>query len=329
MSRMHRQPVGASRPVFRAAYSLLLTPYFRRRRGSTLLVTLLVTTALLAVAVNLATVVTLGLQRSSLSAATLPLLYQAESGAERALFRVRQLKILPAELNLGANCDCGGGLCPPIAGCSVSAAFPTAPDLAFYPLRKDQSVRVDLLDATPNVPECSFDAGTEVSRAACVDELKISCQDADGLSPLGTLALTYTKVADISSGWGGGLEDSTRQRVVSFGSLPAYECPLSGQTFSFTGDPPGNLLGSASYVVNIRAVTSDVNIKYVRAYSGGKQRGLTGRVRIISTVTTPFQQQQVQVETASRAATSGLLDYVLFSECGIDKTVPTPGHVCP
>lgn len=314
----------------RTPYSLLPAPCSPRgRRGSTLLVTLLITTALLAVAVNLATVVTQSLQRSSLSVTTLPLLYQAESGAERALFRVRQLKVTPGELNMGFNCDCGG-LCVAIGGCMVSAAFPTTPDLAWYPLRQNQSAQLDLLDSTPTTRECSFDVGPGVSPAACVDQLKISCQDADGVGPFGTLAITYTNVADTSSGWGGGIEGSTRQRVVSFGSPEVFNCPASSYgTFSFTGDPAGALVGSASYLVKIRAVRSDVNIKSVRAYYGATQRGLASRVRLTSTVVTPLQQQQVQLVTSSRAATSGLLDYVLYSECGIDKTVPTPDHACP
>lgn len=302
----------------------------RRRRGSALLLTLLVTATLLAVAVNLATVVTAGIHRSTLSVQALPIFYRAESGAERALYRLRQLKLAPGELNLETRCNCGGQ-CPPIPGCAVSASFPTTPDLAFS-LKRDQSVEIDVLDLTPDPqPGCSFDDRVGgLSEAACVDRLKISCQDADGDSPLGALAITYSRVADKYSGWGAALEGSTRQHVFSSGIPPEFNCPSAPREYTFTGNPPGDLVQSSSYVVRLRALKSDVHVASVKAYDGeATQRGLAGRVRITASASTDVQQQQVQVDTASRAPISGLLDHVLFSECGIDKTVPTPAHRCP
>lgn len=289
-------------------------------KGSELLLTLLVTAAALAAVLNLSTVIITGLSGSTLSASSVKLYYQAESGIERALYRVRQLKVPPSELGMGtgSNCDCGGA-CAAISGCAVTEHYPTSPVLAFQPLAQDQSVQVDLFDtdvtAHPNDGNCSFDAVTgSVSPAACLDNLTVACSDVGGV-PLGSLVVTVTRVGDTTV-WGGMQGTSVQYVITCAGSR---DIPLQP---------------SASYVVKLRAVNSAIDVTTVRAtYLGlANQAVIASRLELTSLVGNFFSSQEIKVALPNRPAVSGIFDAVLYSECGINKKTPLalPGdQSCP
>jgi len=294
---------------------------------------------MLAVSVNLATIIIFGLGGASASARGMDVFYKAESGMERVLYRIRQLKVPVPELGMGTDCNCGGLCLPAISGCTVTDAYYSSsssdvPYLAFVPLAQDQSVQIDLLDTDltdKNSPgNCSYDNQVgSLSTAACISELRINCKDADGASPLGGLVVTYTKVADPINGWGL-TEGLTKQSVFQYSSSPVlYNCPGSSSlTFSFTGSPPGDLNPANSYVVKLRAVKSDVNVNSVKAYDGVVERSLSNSLELTASAGNFLTRQQIKVGLSNQTSAAGLYDYVLYSECGIDKSFP-PLHTCP
>ena len=283
----------------------------KSRRGSELLLTLLITTAALAAALNLAIAVLAGLGGATLSASSQRLYYVAESGVERALYRTRKLRIPPPELGMGVgtNCDCGGS-CPAIAGCELTDVYPTSPTLTFVPLEQDQSEQVDIFDTQTTLPgRCASDTVSgSLSTAACVDELEINCRDASGTNPQGSVVVTVTKVGD-GNVWGG-MQGTTLQQV--------YDCPLNSTSAnSFSGLNTG-----ASYVVKLRAIRSDVNISAFRARNSNVTQPVASRVELTGRAGNFISSQEIKVSVPNRPAVLGLLDQVIYSECGINKKNP-------
>lgn len=281
-----------------------------RRRGSALLLALLITSVTLAVTINVAAIINVGLGGATASRDAVAVFYRAESGLERALFRVRHLKIPAGSLNMGTECDtdlfCGldsfGQPIDCIPSCSVSPTY--KPGLLSKPLtlKQDQTLEVDLLDTA---------SGANV--AAGVDTLQVRCVDLLG-APAGSIVVTATQVA---AGTWGVTVGAVQQQI--------YQCPLSSpDTWSFPGL---GLQTGNSYLIKIRAVRSDVRIDFVKALGPGGEKALSDRLELTSTAGTFLARQQLTAAMPGRVHLSGLFDYVLYSECGIFKAVA--GQPCP
>ena len=294
----------------KSCFMLHTACFGQARRGSALLLSLLIASLALAVSLNLAAIINLGISGSTVSKNALPLFYRAESGMERALYRVRQLKIPASELGMdtgcSANLNCGGGGdCIP--GCQVTVAFTRNAssgllDRAFT-LKQDQSLEIDLLDTDT--------AGVV---AAGVDQLQVVCHDAAANPPTGSLVVTATVVAG-TAGWGVPEEAAVTQEVFA-------PCSTTANVDSvYTTGPGLGLSSSNSYIVNIRAVKSDILIKSVKAFggAGATERPLSDRLELTSSGEGLTARQQMTVVLPGRVHASGLFDYALYSECGITK----------
>src|SRR3989344_1259846 len=161
------------------------------RRGSVLLYALLIVGTSLAAVVSFSSIIILGLNRSTVSFMSLQKFYQAESGVERALFRIRQLKMLPGELGMTSDC---GLAWQATVNCNVQANYATTQNLTFPRVKKDESVEVALLDTSGDKVDCTGDSATGVSWAACVASLRVTCRDYDRVAPTGSLVVSIIKV---------------------------------------------------------------------------------------------------------------------------------------
>ncbi|MDD5109688.1 MAG: hypothetical protein PHI63_00555 [Patescibacteria group bacterium] len=289
--------------------------------------TLMITSLTLAIAINLAAMIITGIRISGVSSITLTKFYRAESGMERALFKMRRLELQPAELGMSSGCKTGLTVNAPtsdtsysvsnsLSGCSVVSEYPTTGvtegQPKFMPLLQEQSAQVDIIDLD-ELHDCGGGATTALGTASCVDNVRIRCDSIPGYS-LGSLAVSYWQIAN-QSGWGPQVDTQA----------PVQQARTCGSTFSITLDP------SSSYVVKLRAVRAPVNVTWVRAYRGSTPMALSSRLKLTGEARDFFSTQRVMVLLPGRAPTSGLADYVLYSECGINKKTPLVAgdQTCP
>lgn len=281
-----------------------------RRRGSVLLLSLMIMAVTLAVSLNLVVLINLGIGTSTVSKNALAVFYRAESGLERAMYRVRQLKVLPNDLHMGTdtNCDCGTQ-CPAIEGCSVLATYQKRLAQAIT-LKQDQSLEIDLIKTD----------GVGVN--AGVDMLKIVWADVGG-SPTGALVVTATLVA-ATNGWGVQEGQVTQEVAITPPFFNSKQC--AGSSYCL------NLSPNNSYIVNIRAVKSDVTINGVWALSnpGFSEKSLFDRLELTASAGNFISRQQLTVAMPGRVHASGLFPYVLYSECSLDKfPAGSSANSCP
>lgn len=280
-----------------------------RRRGSVLLLSLMIMAVTLAVSINLVVLINTGIGTSTVSKNALAVFYRAESGLERAMYRVRQLKVLPNDLGMetGTDCNCGG-LCTltAIEGCAVSAVYQQGLAQAIT-LKQDQSLEIDLIATAGSNPP------------AGVGRLQIFWADVLPSPPAGAIVVTATLVAGTADGWG-----------VQEGQVTQEVDTTPGAYNSGVGL---NLSASNSYIVNIRAVKSDVKITGVRAMvssSSGVEINLFDHLELTASAGNYISRQQLTLAMPGRVHASGLFGYVLYSECSLDKfPAGSSANSCP
>lgn len=281
------------------------TIFQQEKRGSAILLTLVITMIVLTTAIVLSSIILSSLRRSQLQGNAYVAYYGAESMIEKILYDLRRANVEPNDIKTNlesTNCenayklsqissslDCGGDL-----DYEQSALFPT--------IEHDKSMQVKLIDSL---------GGT----GADVDYVEVRCKDRDGVTD-GWAEVTLYEIYGAS--WVPMVNENLRKYGV---------CPSS--LFSTASIPFSSLDQTKSYLVNVKALYDDITIVTVLAKKGGSNGtikplgeyfNLTAHVDY-SNIT----RQEIQVQVYGFSTVSSLFDYVLYSETTLTKTVEPAG----
>jgi len=264
---------------------------YKEKKGSVLVLSVVITMVVLATAIVLGTVIISSLKRAQLQSSSYYSYYAAESMMEKALYLLRKEKRTPAEIEAEVN-DCGDfpGLASAVDNCATDVEYDTS--VVFSTIPQNTSVQMKLID---------FEGG---GTNAGVQRLVISCVDASWLE------VTETVIAD-ASGWGVDVDVDEPEKTL-------FSCAASG-------NPSITLDMNKSYDITIKALYDDANSVSVYAFDSAVGGNLVPLGNYF-TVTTGanhsiFSRQTISVRVPGVSTISNLFDYVVYSERVIVKDI--------
>ncbi len=289
----------------------------KEKKGSVLLLTLVITMIVVTTAVVLSTLIVSSIKRSQIEATSFYAYYSAESMIERSLYDLRRERKIPYELTQspsvlrGAPTDCStlfpGG--DASSKCSGSVSYKTSN--TFLNIKKNQKVRVRVIDKASSGENVAAGAG----------ELKIRCKSIAG--GLWVEITSYSLYKGTAFGTDTGLDknlDTIKQINSSCTTGLAYT------EFSFDLQP------TESYIIEVKALNQDASSIYLSLVddaTGDPTPGFGDFFDVSATANNSiFSGQTIRVEVPGTAMASGAGDYVIFSESAIAKTVTCTGGNC-
>ena len=273
-----------------------------RRRGSVLLLALLVMSGVLIVGASLGTISILNLRQARVIDDAVIAFAAAESGAEQTLYQIRRVGAGSAALNASPDHDdslVDSGV-PMGNGARWSRSLESTETTIFASIPKDRSYEVVLWDPeTPSTP-----AGVE-SLTFAWDDL---CGGTSGLEVLAT-------------GWDPAASGGFSPSVAFHGDSPAL-------TFLHV-DPQvvdADFMPNKAYRVRLRAKTCDIFNLAITAYSAdtpsaGVQVPIPSRLAVESVGTYATARQAMELRLPRLQPLSGAFDFVIFSQCSLLKGV--------
>jgi hypothetical protein len=272
-----------------------------QKRGSVLLLSLLVMSGVLIVGASLGTISVLNLRQSRVIDDAVIAFAAAESGAEQTLYQIRRVGATSATLNANPDHDdslIASGV-PMGYGARWSRSLQSTETTIFAAIPKDRSYEVVLWDPeTPSNP-----AGAE-SLSFAWDDL---CGGTSGLEVLAT-------------GWDPGASGGFNPSVAFHGDSPAL-------TFLHI-DPrviDNDFQAAKAYRVRLRAKNCDIFNLAITAYSadnaGGTQVPIPSRLAVESVGTYATARQAMELKLPRLQPLSGAFDFVIFSQCSLLKGV--------
>ncbi len=289
----------------------------KEKKGSVLLLTLVITMIVVTTAVVLSTLIISSIKRSQIEATSFSAYYSAESMIERSLYDIRRERKIPYELTQspsvlrGAPTDCStlfpGG--DASSKCSGSVSYKTCVSLAN--IKKNQKVRVRVIDTSQSDKQ---------DTAAGADKLNIKCSGVTSSLWLETTSYSLFKGSAFGPATGPDTNLDTAKQIIS-------SCP------SFFSSPIGfNLDPSQSYIIEIKALNDDASYIILTlndASTGDPTPGFGDFFEVSATASNSiFSGQTIRVEVPGTGMASGAGDYVIFSESAIAKTVTCSGGNC-
>lgn len=271
------------------------------RRGSVLLLALLVMSGVLIVGASLGTISILNLRQARVIDDAVIAFAAAESGAEQTLYQLRRVGASSAALNASPDHDdslVDSGV-PMSNGSRWSRVLESTETTLFASIPKDRSYEVVLWD-----PESPADP-------AGVDSLTFSWDDVCG----GTSGLEV-----LATGWDPAASGGFNPSVAFHGDSPAL---------TFLRIEPrvidNDFMPSKAYRVRLRAKTCDIFNLAITAYSadnaGGTQMPIPSRLAVESVGTFGTARQALELRLPRLQPLSGAFDFVIFSQCSLLKGV--------
>lgn len=263
-----------------------------RPKGTILLISVLIVTAILGVALNFGIIIISAIQRARLTGQALMAYYVAESGIEKGLFEIRTNQTLISS----GSCDLPASI-PSGFSCVREVVYPDSID--FSDISQDQSIQLTLVDVG---------GGT----AANIESLKIKCSPASTPNPL-QLELTLIPLFNYQPD---PVARPTIKRMRSCSGL---------NTIIILNEP----LATESYIFRIKALSGSAKDIAVTAYQRDDLAGAVVKIAttVKLTLTAKFKSasQKITAELPLNPKTAfGYFDYVLFSEENLDKDQPAP-----
>ncbi len=259
-----------------------------RRRGTVLLLALLILSSIVMASMGLSTLIMNSLQQTRIIDASTIAYYAAESAVEDGLYVLRREDAKPpavkdAPVTLSNQ-----------ASWTRDVAY-TEPQIKTH-LAKDSTFELDLFD-----PDAETQAYADNITQVTVDWSTATCTV--GSCP----KLSYNLVH-----WDAGLTQ-WQAGMVESGRL------VSGEQVAIDLSP-----GTASrlYKLRLRAEEQPVDDVLITAYSGNTPVDIPGRVRIDADGSFGGTQQHLTVRLPRRTPLSGLYDFAVFSECSLVKGYP-------
>lgn len=275
--------------------------YADRRRGSVLLMALLVMSGVLIVGASLGTISLLNLRQARVIDDSVTAFGAAESGAEQTLYQIRRVGTSSA--TLAANPDDTSSAVysgVPMGNASEWSRTLTATETTiFTSIPKDRSYEVVLWN--PEAP--SSPAGIESLTFAWDD----NCGGTSGLEVL-------------SAGW-----DPTA--VGGFAPIVSFHGDSPALTFLRVTPRviDNDFTPAKAYRVRLRAKTCDISNLAISAYSadnaGGSQMPIPSRIAVDSTGTYVTARQAMEFKLPRLQPLTGAFDFVIFSQCSLLKGV--------
>ena len=293
----------------------------KEKKGSVLLLTLVITMIVVTTAVVLSTLIVSSIKRSQIEATSFSAYYSAESMIERSLYDLRRERKIPYELTQSpsvlrdAPTDCStlfpGG--DASSKCSGSVSYKTSK--TFLNIKKNQKVRVRVIDTSQS--------GLQAT-AAGADILNITCRGV--VAGLWVEITSYSLYNSIGSKFGsdtGPDKNLDTAKQINSSCTSGFVSPI---IFPF------DLEGSESYIIEIKALKEDassISLSLVDAAPGNPSPGFGDFFDVSATASNSiFSGQTIRVEVPGLAMASGAGDYVIFSESAIAKTVTCAGGNC-
>lgn len=277
------------------------------KKGSILLLALLVMSGVLIVGASLGTISVLTLRQSRVIDDSIIAFAAAESGAEQTLYQLRRAGTETTTLN--ANPDDASGAqyagMPMTNGSKWSRSITASETTLFASVPKNRVYEIVLWN--PESP----------ATPAGVESLTFSWDDVCG----GTSGLEVLATGWDPAGVGGFNPD------VAFHGTSAALTFLRTTPWVIDND----FAASRAYRVRLRAKVCDIFNLAVSAYSAdnasGAQAAIPSRVAVAVSGTFGTARQAVELRLPRLQPLSGAFDYVIFSQCSILKGVT--GGVCP
>jgi len=271
------------------------------RRGSVLLLALLVMSGVLIVGASLGTISVLNLRQARVIDDAVIAFAAAESGAEQTLYQIRRVGASSAALNASPDHDdspVDSGV-PMSNGSRWSRVLESTESTIFASIPKDRSYEVVLWN--PESP--ASPAGAE--------SLTFSWDDACG----GTSGLEV-----LATGWDPAASGGFNPSVAFHGDSPAL---------TFLRVTPrvidNDFMAAKAYRVRLRAKTCDIFNLAITAYSadnaGGTQVPIPSRLAVESVGTFGTARQALELRLPRLQPLSGAFDFVIFSQCSLLKGV--------
>jgi hypothetical protein len=278
-----------------------------QRRGSVLLLALLIMSGVLIVGASLGTISVLNLRQSRVIDDSVVAFAAAESGAEQTLYQLRRAGTSTSTLN-DFDADTSGADVsgPPLtAGGRWSRDIVASETTIFASIPKDRSYEVVLWD--PEAP----------ATPAGVESLTFAWDDACG----GTSGLEV-----LATGWDPTAIGGFSPSIAFHGDSPAL---------TFLRLVPkvidNDFSAARAYRVRLRAKVCDIFNLAISAYSaddaGGTQVPIPSRIAVTSSGTYASAKQAMELRLPRLQPLTGVFDYVIFSQCSLLKGVS--GGVCP
>lgn len=275
--------------------------YADSRRGSVLLLSLLVMSGVLIVGASLGTISVLNLRQARVIDDAVIAFAAAESGAEQTLYQIRRVGASSATLNASPDHDdsiVDSGVAMG-NGSRWSRSLTSTETTIFASIPKDRSYEVVLWNPeTPASP-----AGAESLTFSWDDD----CGGTSGLEVLAT-------------GWDPAASGGFNPSVAFHGDSPAL-------TFLHV-EPKvidNDFMASKAYRVRLRAKTCDIFNLAITAYSSdnaaGVQVPIPSRLAVESVGTYGTARQAMELKLPRLQPLSGAFDFVIFSQCSLLKGV--------
>lgn len=268
------------------------------KKGSVLVLSLIITMIVLASAVVLGTIIISAMKRAQLQTASFSAYYAAESRMERALYLLRKEKKKPSEvLNvLKKKPDCSDfqfGTSANVNNCSIQVTYKTQ---AYFPrIKKNSSAFVQLVD-----PQGNLNAG--------VERVEVFCSG-------GWLEVTATVIAQKKGSWMPDPGSSPPKKWV-------FSCPeLSSYSIKIEAEK--------SYLIELKALYDDavkVRVQPFDSDNGGVPKSVGDHFTIVTGADFSFfSRQEIVVEVPGISSASSFFDYVIYSEQDIEKDIQPQG----
>src|SRR3989344_2457569 len=294
----------------------------KEKKGSVLLLTLVITMIVVTTAVVLSTLIISSIKRSQIEATSFSAYYSAESMIERSLYDLRRERKIPYELTQSPSvlratpADCQTLFPPfPASGdgstkCSGSVSYETSK--TFLNIKKNQKVRVRVIDK----------ASSGENQGAGASKLNIRCKSIAG--GLWVEITSYSLYKGTAFGTDTGLDKN-------LDTIKQINSSCTTDFFAYT-EFPFVLQPSESYIIEIKALNQDASsifLSLVDDATGDPTPGFGDFFNVSATANNSiFSGQTIRVEVPGTGMASGAGDYVIFSESAIEKIVTCTGGNC-
>jgi hypothetical protein len=274
----------------------------QKKKGSVLLLTLIVTMLVLTSVVVLGTLIISSLKRSQFQATSFLAYYAAESVVEKSLYDYRRDTKTPNEIKTAITSYCTSGLGSNFPGLSAdiklycNAVVEQKSQLSLGTIKRDKSSQVQVVNPDG------------VSKASGIASLSIQCTGSTTF-----MQVTRTLMLESLGGNQWGISPSETKK--SF-----FSCPYPSTPFNVTLDQ------NSSYLVNLRPFYGDAANVVVTAYDiNNSQKAINDYFTINIAADYPtYSRQSLRVEVPGRLSVLPFLDFVLYSESSISKDVSVP-----
>ncbi len=281
----------------------------KAKRGTVLLLALLIMSGILITGASLGTISLLTLRQSRVIDDSISAFAAAESGAEQSLYQARRVGLGASALassNQDVSSATNAG--PPMTnGSHWQRSVVTSEPTVFAAIPKDKDYEVVLWDPErPTVP-------------AGIGSLKFTWSDNCG----GTSGLEV-----LATGW-----DPTIGGTSPFSPDIAFHGNSPTLTFLYnaSGVVDNSYAAARAYRVRLRAKGCDIYNLAISGYSasnaGGSPVNIPSRIAVTSTGQYGAAKQGMELRLNRLQPLSGVFDYIIFSQCSLLKNLsPAP---CP